>query len=219
MFDLLFFILISVFVPVIVFAGLKVYRVTDFRKITIGVSIAILAMEIIRFLCNAALYPEAETPKADIKFGYITVLVILILFATFRGGRSGKVFRDVAALTAFVPIVFAIMRPSGYINELDVNAVGKALYMLECGFALTAGLLYVTGEKRPFGIAGICLACAAIAIYAGIDAFIIWYWETGVAFDLSWYLTWIVSLLTAPLVFAVERSCRRLIRKERSSEA
>lgn len=117
MFDLLFLILISVFVPVIVFAGLKVYRVTDFRKITIGVSIAILAMEIIRFLCNAALYPEAETPKADIKFGYITVLVILILFATFRGGRSGKVFRDVAALTAFVPIVFAIMRPSGYINE------------------------------------------------------------------------------------------------------
>ena len=84
MFDLLFLILISVFVPVIVFAGLKVYRVTDFRKITIGVSIAILAMEIIRFLCNAALYPEAETPKADIKFGYITVLVILILFATFR---------------------------------------------------------------------------------------------------------------------------------------
>lgn len=105
MFDLLFLILISVFVPVIVFAGLKVYRVTDFRKITIGVSIAILAMEIIRFLCNAALYPEAETPKADIKFGYITVLVILILFATFRGGRSGKVFRDVAALTAFVPIL------------------------------------------------------------------------------------------------------------------
>lgn len=93
MFDLLFLILISVFVPVIVFAGLKVYRVTDFRKITIGVSIAILAMEIIRFLCNAALYPEAETPKADIKFGYITVLVITEMPDDLRNACGNPSFR------------------------------------------------------------------------------------------------------------------------------
>ena len=142
--DILFLVLIAVFVPIIVFVGMKIYDYKNIRKVVIALTFVFLALELLRFFCNARFYDNATTPKGDVKFGIVTVLCIFSLFATFNNNKYlGNLMRNVFILTALAPIITAIFYPITYINALDVNGVCKAFYMLECGFTLTLALLYV----------------------------------------------------------------------------
>ena len=75
MLDSLVLVIISVFVPIIVYTGFKIYKCVSFKKFLVGFSLALLAIELVRFFCNAAFYEGGETPSADLKFGLITILL------------------------------------------------------------------------------------------------------------------------------------------------
>ena len=97
LFDILFMLIIAPAVPVIVCIGVKLsVRKPSYKNLAIAFTIALLAAEVVRFFCNASLYDGAITPKADLKFNFMTVLTILCLFATFN-----QSFRKGCALHSF----------------------------------------------------------------------------------------------------------------------
>lgn len=206
MFDSLFLVLISIFVPIIVFTGFKIYKCINYKKFLIVLSLVLLALEIIRFFCNAAFYQDAETPSYDLKFGFITVLCILSLFATFNNSKiAGGGFRSVFVLTSLAPIVLGLFNPNVYVNALDVNGVCKAIYMIESGVTLTIALFYVLDKDMKIGAWNILWASLFVLIFVGIDALTIWYWKINTAFDLMWYLSWLIVILTIPVVFGINQ--------------
>ena len=203
-FDIFFMFLIAVAVPVVAFTGVKLSgRKELYGKLVVAFSVALLAAELVRFFTNASLYDGAVTPKADLKFNFMTILTILGLFAAFNKKYS-EGFRSAFVLLLFVPLVFAIVRPACYINELDaVNGVGKALYYLQAGFSFALGILFLRGQGwsiRPLNIAWA------------------WYWEWNIAFDWVWYLTYAVSLVTVAAVYGVVLLLRRAVQKKTSSD-
>ena len=215
-FDIFFLLLITAAVPVVVFAGVKISGRKDlYGKLIVAFSIALLAAELVRFFTNAALYEGAITPKADLKFNFMTILTILGLFAAFNKKYS-EGFRSVFVLLLLVPLVFAVIRPSCYVNELDaVNGVGKALYYLQAGFSFTLGILFLRGQDWSIRPLNIAWACLAVLLYAGVDALTIWYWDWNIAFDWVWYLTYAISLVSVAAAYAIVFLIRRL-RKEAS---
>lgn len=218
-FDIFFMFLIAVAVPVVAFTGVKLSgRKELYGKLVVAFSVALLAAELVRFFTNASLYGGAITPKADLKFNFMTILTILGLFAAFNKKYS-EGFRSTFVLLLFVPLVFAIVRPACYINELDaVNGVGKALYYLQAGFSFALGILFLRGQGWSIRPLNIAWACLAVLVYAGIDALTIWYWEWNIAFDWVWYLTYAVSLVTVAAVYGVVLLLRRAMLKKTSSD-
>lgn len=210
MFDYLFLILITIFVPIIVIAGIKLYKPQSHKKVLIGITLAFLALEIVRFFVNASLYKEAATPKADLKFGFITVLCILALFATFNNSKfSNRILKPVFALTSLIPVVYAMFFPGCYINPLDVaaGAVCKAFYMVECGLCLTLAVLYFVNAEKKFGPLNIVWGALIVLAYAGIDALIIWYWQLNISFNWLWFVAYAVCLAVVGLVYLAYFVC------------
>lgn len=204
MFDVLFIILITILTPIIVIAGIKLYKPKTNRKVLIGITLALLALEIARFFANASLYENAATPSSDLKFGYITVLCIVAMFATFNNSKfSNSVLKPVFALTALVPFVYALFYPVCYINPIDVTAgaVCKAFYMVECGLCLTLAILYFTNAEQKFSPLNILWSALTVLVYAGIDAFIIWYWKVPITINYLWFVAYAACLATIALTY------------------
>ena len=212
LFDILFMLIIAIAVPVIVCIGVKLsVRKPSYKNLAIAFTVALLAAEVVRFFCNASLYDGAITPKADLKFNFMTVLTILCLFATFNQ-KFSQGLRSAFVLLLLVPVVFAIMRPECYINALDeVNGVGKALYYLQIGFSCTVGLVYMAEQNWKLRAVNLLWAGLAVLLYAGIDALTIWYWEWNVPFDAMWYLTYVIALLSAAIVWVVFFQLRKYL--------
>ena len=206
MLDILFLVLIAVFVPIIVFVGMKIYDYKNIRKVVIALTFVFLALELLRFFCNARFYDNATTPKGDVKFVIVTVLCIFSLFATFNNNKYlGNLMRNVFILTALAPIITAIFYPITYINALDVNGVCKAFYMLECGFTLTLALLYVKERDIKVHPWYLLWSSLFVVLYAGVNALTIYYWTIDIALNWLWYVSWVVVLATVLIVYGVNR--------------
>lgn len=218
-FNTLFLVLISVFVPIIVFAGVKIYRAKNLRKLIIGLTITLLVLEILRFFCNAILYKDAVTPKADMKFGITTIMCILALFATFNKSKfSVDVLRPIFVLASLGPVIIGMFNLNSYVNTLDVNGVCKAFYMLECGFILAIALFYVYENNVKIGAWNILWACLSVLAFAGINALTIYYWKINTPFDLDWYMSWLTVLLTVPAIFGLNRWIWNVREKRKNKE-
>lgn len=206
MLDSLVLVIISVFVPIIVYTGFKIYKCVSFKKFLVGLSLALLAIELVRFFCNAAFYEGGETPSADLKFGLIAILCIISLFATFNNSSfSVKALRNIFVLSSLGPINLALFDSNVYVNSLDVNAVCKACYMIECGLTLAIALFYLLDNKVKIGAWNILWATIFILICAGINALTILYWKINTAFDLMWYMAWLTVILSILLIFVLNR--------------
>lgn len=205
MFDSLFLVLISVFVPVIVYSGFKIFKCKDYKKFLVALSLVFLAVELIRFFCNAALYEKGVTPSSDMKLGFITVLCIISLFATFNNSKfaGGGLLKNMFILTSLAPIVLGLFDSNVYVNQLDVNAVCKTCYMVECGLVLTIALFYVFRDDSKFSTINLLWASLFILVFVGVNALTIWYWKIGTAFDVMWFMSWLTVVLTIPIVFGV----------------
>ncbi|MGN1201239.1 MAG: hypothetical protein ACI4R8_03165 [Candidatus Caccovivens sp.] len=205
MFDKLFLVLISVFVPIIIFAGCKVYNCKSYKKLLTILTLVLLGGELIRFFCNATLYTKAVTPSEDIKFHFITILCIISLFATFNKGKLGNFFKNVFCLTALAPIIYGLFNSQIFINALDSNAVCKVLYMIECGLVLAIALFYTLEFGLKINAWHILWSALVILAFAGIDALTIYYWEIAISFDLIWYLAHAIAVVAVPICFALNR--------------
>ena len=202
MFDSLFLILISIFVPIIVFTGFKIFKCTNYQKFLNVLSIVLLALEILRFFYSTTFYTDAETPKEDLKFGIITILSIFSLFATFNNSKIKDSLRSIFVLVSLSPIILGLFDPSVYINSLDVNGVCKAMFMVQCGLTLAIALFYVL-DNLKINPLNILWSVIFILIYVGINALTIWYWKMNTEFNLLWYMSYLTVVISIAVMFTI----------------
>ena len=202
MFDSLFLILISIFVPIIVFTGFKIFKCSNYQKFLNVLSIVLLALEVLRFFYSTTFYTDAETPKEDLKFGIITILSIFSLFATFNNSKIKDSLRNIFVLVSLSPIILGLFDPSVYINSLDVNGVCKAMFMVQCGLTLAIALFYVL-DNLKINPLNILWSVIFILIYVGINALTIWYWKMNTEFNLLWYMSYITVVISIAIMFAI----------------
>lgn len=202
MFDSLFLILISIFVPIIVFTGFKIFKCSNYQKFLNVLSIVLLALEILRFFYSTTFYTDAETPKEDLKFGIITILSIFSLFATFNNSKIKDSLRSIFVLVSLSPIILGLFDPSIYINSLDVNGVCKAMFMVQCGLTLAIALFYVL-DNLKINPLNILWSVIFILIYVGINALTIWYWKMNTEFNLLWYMSYLTVVISIAVMFTI----------------
>lgn len=202
MFDSLFLILISIFVPIIVFTGFKIFKCSNYQKFLNVLSIVLLALEILRFFYSTTFYTDAETPKEDLKFGIITILSIFSLFATFNNSKIKDSLRSIFVLVSLSPIILGLFDPSIYINSLDVNGVCKAMFMVQCGLTLAIALFYVL-DNLKINPLNILWSVIFILIYVVINALTIWYWKMNTEFNLLWYMSYLTVVISIAIMFAI----------------
>ena len=202
MFDSLFLILISIFVPIIVFTGFKIFKCSNYQKFLNVLSIVLLALEVLRFFYSTTFYTDAETPKEDLKFGIITILSIFSLFATFNNSKIKDSLRSIFVLVSLSPIILGLFDPSVYINSLDVNGVCKAMFMVQCGLTLAIALFYVL-DNLKINPLNILWSVIFILIYVGINSLTIWYWKMNTEFNLLWYMSYITVVISIAIMFAI----------------
>lgn len=202
MFDSLFLILISIFVPIIVFTGFKIFKCTNYQKFLNVLSIVLLALEVLRFFYSTTFYTDAETPKEDLKFGIITILSIFSLFATFNNSKIKDSLRSIFVLVSLSPINLGLFDPSIYINSLDVNGVCKAMFMVQCGLTLAIALFYVL-DNLKINPLNILWSVIFILIYVGINSLTIWYWKMNTEFNLLWYMSYLTVVISIAIMFAI----------------
>ncbi len=202
MFDSLFLILISIFVPIIVFTGFKIFKCSNYQKFLNVLSIVLLALEVLRFFYSTTFYTDAETPKEDLKFGIITILSIFSLFATFNNSKIKDSLRSIFVLVSLSPIILGLFDPSIYINSLDVNGVCKAMFMVQCGLTLAIALFYVL-DNLKINPLNILWSVIFILIYVGINALTIWYWKMNTEFNLLWYMSYLTVVISIAVMFAI----------------
>lgn len=222
MFDSLFLIIISIFVPIIVFTGFKIFKCTNYQKFLNVLSIVLLALEILRFFYSTTFYTDAETPKEDLKFGIITILSIFSLFATFNNSKIKDNLRSIFVLVSLSPIILGLFDPSIYINSLDINGVCKAMFMVQCGLTLTIALFYVLDNLKVNPL-NIIWSVIFILIYVGINALTIWYWKMNTEFNLLWYMSYLTIIISIPLMFAINQlwhifKAKKIIKKQSNNQ-
>lgn len=202
MFDSLFLILISIFVPIIVFTGFKIFKCSNYQKFLNVLSIVLLALEVLRFFYSTTFYTDAETPKEDLKFGIITILSIFSLFATFNNSKIKDSLRSIFVLVSLSPIILGLFDPSIYINSLDVNGVCKAMFMVQCGLTLAIALFYVL-DNLKINPLNILWSVIFILIYVVINALTIWYWKMNTEFNLLWYMSYLTVVISIAVMFTI----------------
>ena len=202
MFDSLFLILISIFVPIIVFTGFKIFKCSNYQKFLNVLSIVLLALEILRFFYSTTFYTDAETPKEVLKFGIITILSIFSLFATFNNSKIKDSLRSIFVLVSLSPIILGLFDPSIYINSLDVNGVCKAMFMVQCGLTLAIALFDVL-DNLKINPLNILWSVIFILIYVVINALTIWYWKMNTEFNLLWYMSYLTVVISIAVMFTI----------------
>lgn len=202
MLDILSLILISIFFPVIVLVGRKLFNRENLtRKLVVGLTILFLAMELLRFFVVASYYGGAIIPSQDVPYSFITLSCIICLFAVFNKNKVGNIFKGAFCLTSLIPIIWALFDNSVYTNALDTNAVAKALYFLECETVLSIAILIMFDFKlSPFAN---LWASIALIIFAVLDCLVITFWETKEAITLMWGIALIVCLISIGAVYGI----------------
>lgn len=203
MFDKLFLLLISIFVPIIIFTGYKMYNGKNIKKTVAILALVLIGLEIVRFFCNAAFYKNAVTPNYDLKFSYISVLCIFGLFAAFNTGKLGKLCKNIFYLTALAPLILGLFNTHIFVNILDINAVCKAAYMIESGLIICLALFFMCEDNFKFNYWNILWSVLCVILFAGLDAFFIWYWKIAITINIMWYFAWSTVILTVEIMFFV----------------
>lgn len=202
MFDIISLIIISIFVPVVVFTGIKIYETKSLNKLIKALTIVLLGLELVRFFYNASLYPNGVTPSNSLTFSNITLLCICSLFATFNKEKIGEISKSIFCLTIFIPIILALFDNNVFSFTYDTYAVIKALYFLECGFALTLAILYVKENHLVFK-KEILYAICYFVIYVVINVLCNEYWNIGTEYNSNYYLKMIISLFSTGVVLGL----------------
>jgi hypothetical protein len=205
MFDLISLIVISLAVPVIVIAGLKLYKVDDIGKIMAVFTIVLLVLEAIKFFYNASLYDDGITPSGEVRLNTTFFLMIVGFFATFHKGRAGQIARSTFILTCLTPIVHAIFVPSVYSSEVDVYSMISGIYFLECGVILFLGYGQMSKRQKAFDLRDCLYAVVFIAFLflSGVLANV--FWRADIEVRILWYLCWPVCLIAILPPILVDR--------------
>ena len=216
MLDIIGLIFVCIAFPTIVFAGNKFKKVDKespiYRKLLIGLTLFFLGCELLRFFYVASFYEGGITPSEDMAYSYITLSLIICLFATFNKGKIGEIARGIFCLTCLVSVVLGIFDSEIYINSLDTYAVAKAMYFLGAGAAITIAIIFMQNYK--ISVWDNLWAVIALGIFVLLDYLVIIFWGTRDGVDLMWGIEMIVSLVSIGVVYGVNILIRYIASKK-----
>ena len=189
MINSLILVIVSIFVPFFIILGTKIYKVNNINKVYKWLAISILVLELIKFFTNASFYDKAITPPQDLKFSYISFLVVFILFSVFNKGKVGKFFKSITIYTSLIPLIFGLCTNRVYMNPLDTYYIIPATYYLE----------EVNYKNELFNA---LYSLGIWAIYIGIMIGTKYYWKLdAITYDLGFYLSIFLSILSIPIAY------------------
>lgn len=200
MMDYVSIIVISLFVPILVLGGAKLYGYKNNEKLLKAFAITLLAVDLLRFFYNAKLFANATTPANELRFSYLTIYSVMVMFSAFASGKLGAFFKTAVAYTSLIPFIIAIFNPAIYTNSLDNFSVVKACYFVECGLALLVGILSFKLSSESFAFSALA-SLVSYAVYVAFNALSIIFWNTNYSFNATWFITVGVSACIT-LVFA-----------------
>lgn len=203
MFDILALILLSVFVPLIILVGTKLYNYKNYQKLIKVFAIILFAVDLFRFFYNARFYAKATTPVADLKFSYLAVYSIMMLIATFNNGKLGNFFKKAVVLTSLMPIVLGIFNPTIYTSALDGYAVLKACYFVESGLSVALAILICKSGSVKIGLKNTIWGALVACGYALINFLSIYFWATNYTINLMWYMQMLACIASVFVVYLV----------------
>ena len=217
MFDILALVLITIFVPLIVLVGVKLYKYENTEKLIKVFAILLFAFDLFRFFYNARFFPSAKTPAPELKFSYLTIYSIVMLFAAYNKGKFGDFMRKAAMFTCLMPMVLGIFNPEIYTSSFDTYAVLKAVYYIESGLGVLLAILIGRNSKTKIEAINI-LYCALFACgYALINFLSIKLWVTNYQINPMWYVQMIVCVASVAVVylayFVCNKKCKATVAK------
>lgn len=202
MFDIIGFLLIVIFTPIITVQGMKYYKVS-LNKTIIVLTYLFLGLELFRFFYTAQFYQRAYMPADKVTFTFLTFSLLACLFATFNKNKLGCLSKTIFTFTALAPIIIALLYPHVYTNELDEYAVVKALYFVESGITLTIALMFLKEEISKVSMKSIIFSISFVAIYIFANVMRNIYWIPSMSFDLKWFLCMGLIILSTGLVYGI----------------
>lgn len=215
----------TVCIPLILFISLYLYKKDNFEKVNKILIISTLVLELIRFFYNASFYDKAKTPSGELTFSFITFFIVFGLFSSFNKGKVGLFFKRVTSFTFLIPMFFAIFAPRVYLalakdeagNSLDIYAVENAIYFVECGLVSSFGLinLYLNRkENLKFHMFSLLFSFSVYALYTLISIGTKYAWDIQYDYDLNFYLSIFVSLLSIFIPFIYTLCCLHFYKKK-----
>ncbi|MGM9859048.1 MAG: hypothetical protein ACI311_07395 [Bacilli bacterium] len=206
----------SIFIPVIIFYSLYLYKYKNNHKVSRILIISSLSIELFRFFYNASFYDKAKTPSGYLTFSFITFLIIFGLFAVFNTAKLGTFFKRVFSYSFAIPTLFAIFAPRVYLSQqvevegtlkyLDTYSVLPCLYFIECGLLITLGIIFLT-EFSSYDIKkhsiSLVFALAIYVVYTGISIGTKFTWEIEYNFDLNFYLSVFIPVLSMFIIYII----------------
>ena len=201
--DLIALIVITAFVPLMVFIGAKLHSYKNYDKLLKAFAITLLAVDLFRFFYNAKFYANATTPANELRFSYLTIYSVIVMFSAFSSGNIKKFFSQATLYTALIPIVIGVFNPKVFVNALDTHAVLKALYFIESGIAVLVAILCLINNKEISSVKSLVAPIISFAVYFVFYSLAIHFWNFGYEFNLTFLLTLVISLVSIAVVYGI----------------
>ena len=209
MFDILALVLITIFVPLIVLVGVKLYNYKNLDKLIKVFAILLFAFDLFRFFYNARFFGSAKTPAAELKFSYLSVYSIAMLFAAYNKGKFGDFIRKAVMFTCLMPMIIGLFNSNVYTSSFDSYAVLKAVYFVESGLSVLLAILICKNNQAKIGALNI-LYCSLFAMgYAFINFLSIKFWATNYSINLMWFVQMLVCVASVAVVYLVYFLCNK----------
>lgn len=203
MFDLISFILIVIFTPLISLVCLSISKKKDYRLFCKIFSLIFLLCELIRFLYNASLFSNAATPSNQLKLSYISFMCVISLIATFNTTRIAVSSRRLFVLTTLFPIIIGLFNNNVYLNEFDNYGIIKGLYFFECGLCIMLALCFLKNYRRNFSLKPMFMAVLWTIAYIGISGLFGYLLKNNEVFTFKWSIMVLSLLLSIFVVFVL----------------
>lgn len=200
----------AILIPVIVLMGIKTYEPKgENPKLLKGLVLGLFGTDLLRFFYSASLYEKGFLPAKELPFSYLSILIIFALFAVFSNGTHGKILKKVFVLSSLIPVIFPLFAPRIYLNADDTYFVTTALYFIEVGLITSLATLFVCKDDHGITPEDLLLSAGVFLVYMGIAVGLNFGWQLAIPFDINFYLSYGLSLLSIGLVYLLIMLKRR----------
>lgn len=206
--DILALVLITILVPTMVLVGIKLYHYNNYEKLIRIFAILLFAFDLFRFFYNARFFVKATTPASELKFSYLAVYAIFMLFATYNKGKFGDFMRKGVVLSCLMPLVIGIFNQNVFTSANDSYSLLKALYYIESGLSVLLAILIYKQYDLKFCNLDMLYFCVFPVGYALINMCSILCWQTNYDINLLWFVQMAVCLASVFVVFGTIKLCK-----------
>ncbi len=211
--DILALTLITILVPLIVLVGVKLYHYNNYEKLIRIFAILLFAFDLFRFFYNARFFDNASTPASELKFSYLTVYSIFMLFATYNKGKFGDFMRKGVVLSCLMPLIIGIFNPNVFTSINDTYSLLKALYYIESGLSVLLAILIYKNFNLKFKALDMLYYCVFPIGYALVNMCSILCWQTNYTLNWLWFVQMAVCVVSVLIVFGIIKLCQLVKRK------